>query len=364
MTSFTLSRYLAWRLVASVGGLFVAFTALIMVIDLIENLRFAGKYVDGSLFFALQVTALRALSLTQVLSPFLFLFGGLWCDSQLNRRSEISVMRAAGLSIWRVLLPTIFVAGMIGIVLIGLVDPLSARMMAQSEKMQNEAQGRRTSLVQFFNDGIWLRQRDSESRLMINAKGIDPQKATLRDVTIQRFDGNSIFLERIDAPLATLHDGTLELQEAQLRMPGEPAARRVPSYTLPTTLTPTDLTEHVAKPETIGVWDLNHFIRLAEAAGLPTKQYYLRFHDLLSTPLKLLGMVLIAAVFSIRPTRSGGALRMIIVAIGTGFILYVMTEVATALGESGNVSIVLAAWTPSIIATLFAVTGLLHLEDG
>lgn len=364
MNAFTLPRYLAWRLIASVGGLFVAFTALIMVIDLIENLRFAGKYVDGSIVFALQLTALRALSLTQVLSPFLFLFGALWCFSQLNRRSEISVMRAAGLSIWRVLLPTTLTAGLIGVLLIALVDPLSARMMAHSERMQNEAQGRKTSLVQFFRDGIWLRQQDEDGRLMINAKGIDQEKGILRDVTIQRFGQHSVFLERLDAPEAVLLEDTLELKNAMLRAPGESIARRLPSFTLATNLAAGDLTKQVAKPETISVWDLRRFIRLAEAAGLPTNQYYLRFHDLLSTPLKLLGMVLIAAVFSIRPTRSGGTIRMIMIAIGTGFILYVLTEIATALGESGNVPLSLAAWTPSIIATLIAVTGLLHLEDG
>ncbi|MEL7200915.1 MAG: LPS export ABC transporter permease LptG [Pseudomonadota bacterium] len=362
--SATLSRYLALRLVASVGGLFIAFTLLIMLIDLIENLRFAGKYADGSVVFALKITAMRALSLTQVLSPFLFLFGGLWCFNQLNRRSEIAVMRAAGLSIWRVLLPPAFTAGVIGAILIIVIDPLSARMMASSEALQNEAQGRRTSLVQFFQDGVWLRQRDAKERLMINAKAIDQEKGILRSVTIHRFDADSVFLERIDAPLARLQNGTLEMTDASLRMPTEPVARKVRSFTLTTKLTAKDLTEQVAKPETISVWQLNRFIGLAEAAGLPTRQYYLRYHDLLSTPLKLLGMVLIAAAFSIQPTRLGGTLTLVLGAIGTGFALYVVTELATALGESGNVPIALAAWTPSIVATLMAVTGLLHLEDG
>ncbi len=362
--SLTLFRYIAWRLIASVGGLFIVFSVLIMVIDLIENIRFAGKYAEGSLVFALKITLLRALSLTQILSPFLFLFGSLWCFTQLNRRSEISVMRSAGLSIWKVLTPAAIVAGLIGVLLIMFIDPLSAKMMAKSDTLKNEIRGKRTSVVQFFNDGIWLRQRNDEGVLIINAKSINQEKGILGNLTVFRLDNRASFIERIDAPEAYIGDRILNLKYASARRHDEIIARKLDNYPLPTNLTIRDLNEQVAKPETISLWNLNRFIRLAEAAGLSTNSYYLRYHDLLSTPLKLLGMVLIAAAFSMRPSRMGGTLRLVVFSISTGFILYMITEIATALGESGSVPLLMAAWSPAMIATLFAVTGLLHLEDG
>ena len=364
MISFTLFRYLAWRLIASVGGLFIAFTTLIMVIDLIENLRFAGKYANGSFVFALQITALRALSLTQVLSPFLFLFGALWCFTQLNRRSEISVMRSAGISVWSLLTPPAIVSVLSGLFLISVIDPLSANMMAQSEKMKNDIRGKRTSFVQFFNDGLWLRQRDESNAFIINAKSIDQERGIIGQPTIWRFDNQSRFVERVDAPQGTFRENQLELENASVRRPGSAFVRTELKHTIPTGLTVDDLDEQVAKPETISMWQLRRFIRLAETAGLSTNQYFLRFHDLLSTPLKLLGMVLIAATFSMRPIRQGGMLRLVLVSIGAGFFLYIATAVSTALGESGTVSLIMAAWAPAVIATLLAVTGILHLEDG
>ena len=364
MMASRLSRYLAWRMVASVGALFIAFTTLIMVIDLIENMRFAGKYADGSFLFALQITALRALSLTQVLSPFLFLFGALWCYTQLNRRSEIAVMRSAGLSIWRVILPGTVVAAGCGIFLITLIDPLSAGMMAKSERMKNDIRGKQTSLVRFFQDGVWLRQSDDNHRLIMNARSVNQTKGLLGGLTIYKFDNNGVFRERIDAPEAEIFQNEVRLKYARRRRLDDYRAQVLPSFSVPTNLTITDLNEQVAKPETISIWDLNRFIALAEAAGLSTTRYYLRYHDLLSTPLKLLGMVLIAAAFSMRPVRLGGTLRLLLVAIGTGFVLYIITEFATALGESGTVPLAMAAWAPAIIATLLALTGLLHLEDG
>ena len=154
------------------------------------------------------------------------------------------------------------------------------------------------------------------------------------------------------------------MRYAKVRLPGDPLTKSHDSYKIPINLSAQDLSEQVAAPETISLWNLNRFIRLAQATGLSTRAYYLRYHDLLSTPLKLLGMVLIAAGFSMRPTRMGGALVLVVFSIATGFILYIITEIATALGEAGSVPLVVAAWSPAIIATLLAITGLLHLEDG
>lgn len=364
MPSFTMFRYIAWRLISSVGALFVVFTVLIMVIDLFENIRFAGKFADGSFLFALKLTVLRSLSLTQLLSPFLFLFGSLWCFLQLNKRSEIAVMRSAGLSVWRVLLPATFVSGLTGIILIILLDPLSAGMMAESERLKNDIRGKRTSLVQFFNDGIWLRQRDEGFSIIMNAKGIDSEKGILGTLTIWKISNDSLFIERMDAPQAFIKDNFIELHNAKISRVNENNVRTEEKYNLPTSLSLQDINEQVAQPDTISVWNLQKFIRLAQAAGLPTNSYYLRYHALLSTPLKLIGMMLIAAAFSMRPTRMGGVFTLLIVSLASGFLLYVITAVATALGESGTVPLMMAAWSPAIIATLIAATGLLHLEDG
>ncbi len=55
---------------------------------------------------------------------------------------------------------------------------------------------------------------------------------------------------------------------------------------------------------------------------------------------------------------------MIISGVAVGFMLYVVTKIAWDLGSGGIVPPPLAAWLPSIVASLAGVTVLLHLEDG
>lgn len=362
MPPITLFRYIFGRTAASVAALFAALAAMVILVDLIENLRFASKF-GGDFAFALKLTLLRTPALAQTMAPFIFLFGSFWMFHQLNRRSELAVMRSAGLSVWRLIGPAALLAALAGFLVIIVFDPASARMMSYAEKMRNEIRGATSSLVRVYNDGIWLRQRDSGELLLINASAFDPARGALEDVTIWRLSPDLRFEERIDAPEATLSGRTIELKEARMKAPGDKFAQRTPVYSVPTRLTLDDLRTSVPPPESMSIFDLPRFILLAEGAGLPTVRYNIRFHDLCSTPLKLAAMVLIAAIFAIGPMRSGGAPRLILAAVGSGFLLYILSEISTALGESGAAPAPLAAWTPALIATIAAASVLLRHEE-
>ena len=361
MPPITLFRYLAGRMLAALLGLLGALSAVVLLADLVENLRFAGK--SGADFgFALQLTLLRVPAIAQTLLPFIFLFAAIWMFRDLNRRSELVVMRSAGLSVWRLVGPAAFLAAVGGLLVIVAIDPLSARMMAFGEKMKNDIRGRTTSVVRVFGDGIWLRQRDATETLLINAASVD-DAGTLQQVTIWRLSPDAAFEERIDAPVAQLSGRTIELKEARMKTAGGQMTQRTPIYAVPTALTLSALLENAPAPETMSIWELPRYMMLARAVGLSTTRYNIRFHDLCSTPLKLTAMVLIAALFSLGPARAGGAFQLLVAAVGAGFALYVLSELSTALGESGAAPEALAAWTPALVATIFAVSFLTRLEE-
>jgi lipopolysaccharide export system permease protein len=360
----TLFKYIALRAIFGIGGLLVILASLVLLIDLIENLRFVSKVPDGSFGLAVSLTLLRAPALTQALIPFVFLFGSIWMFHQLNRRSELSVMRSAGLSIWRLLGPAGFIAALVGVLNITVFDPISSTLLSYAEQVRTKTQDKPDDVVRLFEDGIWLRQRDEAQQIIVNAKNLDTVNGTLGQVTVWRFGPDNQFLERIDADRAVMSGATMEMHDARLTSISDQRQLRTPAYAINTALTINDLSKRVIPPETMSLWQLPRYILMAEAAGLPTARYHIRFHDLSSTPLKLLAMVLIAAAFSLRPTRLGGTLQLVAASVGAGFLLYILSEISTALGESELAPAALAAWTPAVVATLAAITALLHMEDG
>ena len=360
----TLFRYLAGRTLQAVIVLALGLASLVVFVDLIENLRYVAKVRAGGFGFALGVTLMRAPSTLMALAPFVFLIAAIWTFNQFNRRAELAVMRASGLSVWRIVGPAALVAALSGVVLIAVIDPLAAHLLGAAERAKLDLRGRSASVVQVFGDGVWLRQREADSVLIINARAFNPAEATLAGVMILRLDLAQRFVERIDAPSGVISGRTIELRQARVRGAGEALEYRTPVYAVTTSLTPEDLRENVSDAETLSLWRLPQFIVLAEASGLPTLRYSIRFHDLCSTPLKLISMVLIAAMFSLRPHRSGGAFRLFLSAVGAGFVLYILSQMANALGLSGAVPAALAAWIPALVASLIAATALLNAEEG
>ncbi|MEM6414074.1 MAG: LPS export ABC transporter permease LptG [Pseudomonadota bacterium] len=364
MPPWTLFKYLILRMALIVLILYLVLAALIFVADFMENLRFATKYAGGDFGFALSLTAMRTPGLSQILTPFVFLFGSLWLFAGLNRRSELSVMRSAGLSIWRLIGPPAFFAFIFGITIIAFIDPTITRMNSFSEQMKNDIRGKKTSFVRIFGDGIWLRQRTGDVTVMINAGSLSENEDSLQRVTLWLLSADSVFLERIDAREATFQGNKLVLNDALLKKPADKTYQERPTFSMPTTLTIEDFREGAQRPESMSLVDLPKYSQVAKAAGLPTERYQLRFHELCATPLRLSAMVLIAALFCLKPVRSGGAFKLILAAVAVGFVLYFASEISRALGESQTAPIILAAWGPTLAALIAAATALLHMEEG
>jgi lipopolysaccharide export system permease protein len=111
-------------------------------------------------------------------------------------------------------------------------------------------------------------------------------------------------------------------------------------------------------------WDLPGFIALLEQSGFPAQRHRLHFNVLLARPFLFCAMVLVAATFSLRMQRRGGATLMIVCGVVSGFLLYFLSDIVFALGLSAKLPVTLAAWTPTGVSLIFGISMLLHLEDG
>src|SRR5690606_21763634 len=144
----------------------------------------------------------------------------------------------------------------------------------------------------------------------------------------------------------------------------ELGAVTLPEYTcLPSDLTPERIRDSFGTPNAVPIWQLPSYIDGLESAGFTARSYRLWFQMELAQPLLLAAMVLIAAGFSMRHSRFGKTGTMVLYAMLAGFAVFFLRNFAQALGDSGQIPIVLAAWSPPLAAALLALGLVLHLED-
>jgi lipopolysaccharide export system permease protein len=135
-------------------------------------------------------------------------------------------------------------------------------------------------------------------------------------------------------------------------------------FDMPTTLTPGQIQESFAPPDTLSLWELPGFIRAAQNAGFRATRYQLYLYSLLALPALFAAMVFMAASFSVRVGRSGGIGRVILISALCGFAVYFFSDLTKALGQSGILPVALAAFVPAAAAILVGMTLVFHQEDG
>src|SRR5262249_49993319 len=126
MVAGTLSRYFGFRFLKSVVGSFFGVVALAGMIDYVELLR---RGSDCPIAAALHVADRSLFVDAQLYEPILLfavLVGAMSCYLALPPRLELAVARAAGVSAWQFIAPSMIAAFLFGVVATTIYNPLAA----------------------------------------------------------------------------------------------------------------------------------------------------------------------------------------------------------------------------------------------
>ena len=360
MIGLTLGRYLSWRFLETILAVFAAISGLSFLIDFVEMLRRAGDVPNAGTALVALLSFLRVPSVSEQILPFAVLFGTMAAFVNLTRKLELVVARASGVSVWGFLVPPLLIALGLGVVSITLYNPLAADMKQRADRIEVELFGRPGSAK---DANVWLRQRSVDGKATIRAEQMADGGRVLINVLAYLDDPQGRFVERIEGPRATLEGNAWKFDDASILRQGEDAETSHVYY-LATDLTPQDVMQSDASPESVPFWSLPAVETRTESAGLDGTQFRLQYQSLLARPLLLIAMVLVAAAFSLRFVRFGGIGKMVASGIVAGFALYVVTKLVANMGGAGVLSAPIAAWSPALVGSLLGALALLHQEDG
>lgn len=360
----TLSAYIARQFFGWFCGVFGAMATVTFLLDYLELIRRGGNKALATWGMLLEMAAFKLPHTAQEIMPFAMLFGTMLAFWRLTRSNELIVARASGVSVWQFLTPALLVALLAGVVAVTVFNPIASVLEATYEKLDNRVLKQAVDPSSLSNNGLWLRESDAEGdQILIHGQKTGAPDLQLNQVSIFFFDGASAFTSRVEARLASLHDGFWTVADGERYRVGA-APEPVSEMRLATQLTAAKIEESLGSPDTMSFWQLPGFIGLLEASGFSAQRHRLHFNVLLARPFLFCAMVLVAAVFSLRMQRRGGTTAMIASGAAAGFLLYFLSDIVFALGLSAKIPVLLAAWTPTGVSLIFGASMLLHLEDG
>lgn len=350
---------------AMIGGVFLT---LILLIDMIDQLRrFRGVDVGFGKLFGLSLLNAPA-ALSDIL-PLLMILSTIVLFVGLARSSELVVTRAIGRSGIRALAGPVAVALVIGGLAVSTLNPIVAATSNRYQELLDTYRTGGPSVVSLSGEGVWLRQGGQRGQSVIRADGFSDDPVTLHGVSILSYAPDGGPLRRIVASRAVLDGDAWILSDAKVwpliaGMNPETASATHDSLRIATTLTEARVLDSLGRASGISIYDLPRTIRQLDEAGFSTRRHRLWLQAELARPLFLVAMVLVGAAFTMRHARLGGIGIAVLAAVMLGFALYFIRNFAQILGETGQLPITLAVWTPPVAAILLTYGLLLYAEDG
>lgn len=359
--------YLARRFLRSFLIVLAVFLAVLVPIDLSEQLREIGR-ADAELSAAMRLVMLDMPGALYQLLPLFIILATLVMFLSLARTSELVVIRASGRSALRSAISPVIVATLIGVFGLLVINPLVAATEREYELSIARYQTGEERTLSVSGDGLWLRQASRFGQTVIRAERANGDGTSLFDASFFVFDRDGQVQSRIDAREAVLSAGAWNLTDVKIWPLGEAnpeaGATTQDSFTLASTLTRDQIRDSFGRPSTVPIYELPAFIAELRRAGFAALQHRVWFMMELANPLLLAAMVLIGASFTMRHTRFGKTGVMVLLALLLGFGTYFLRNFAQVLGESGQLPAAVAALAPPLAAILLSLTFLLHTEDG
>jgi len=294
--------------------------------------------------------------------PYAVLLATLLTLGMLSRHSEITAMKAGGISLYRITLPLLLTAFLMSFISFLGNEHLVPLTNQKSGYLLDVEVYRETPTSFFKNYKIWYHK----DRRIFNIQMLDPQKRLLKGFTVYQFDDQFRCIQRIDAREVKWANGRWWLSDGTVRDFREDGSIR----TTPFEEKEYALEENWAAFQTIerrsremSYTELHQYIQKIQNSGYDATRYLVDLYAKYSYPLLNLIMVLIGVPFALKTGRSGGVALSIGVSVLIAFAYGVTFYIFLSFGKSGVLSPMLSTWTPTLLFGLAGIFTLMSIRQ-
>ena len=355
-----LDRYLFTEFLRNLFFITISFLLLFLIIDFFEKFRmFLSNHATfgqmGSYFF------FRLPMIISQILPAAILLASLVTCGYLSRHSEITAMKANGISLYRIALPILTIATLTCLLIFFLSEWVTPHTNDRAEYIRLIDVQKQKSMGSFKQDQIWYRGQKG----IYNFRLFDAQTSTLQGITIHYLDRQMNLIMRIDAERGEWTEGRWLFHNVLITRfdDGEfPILSRVQQQVVDLPEKPSDFKVVQKDAEVMGYFELERYIRKLQSEGYDATRYIVDLHGKIAFSLVSIILAVIGFSFSLRSERSGGIAQGIGTGLVIGFSYWLVYAFGMSLGRSGTLPPFIAAWFANILFGTASVLLILRVK--
>ncbi|WP_410499313.1 LPS export ABC transporter permease LptG [Chitinibacter sp. S2-10] len=354
-----LGRYVLFSIAWHVLLALLVLLGLFVFFDLIAELRDVGK---GTYQFhnALIYVVLGAPARAYELLPVSLLIGSIFALSSLADSSQITVMRAAGVSILRICSWLACGGALLGGLTFALGEYIAP--VATDAATRYQVSAKEALMFGRFRSGVWVKNGDQ----IINVAAMQSD-LSLQGLRIYVHDNGHKLLRIMDAQRAQYQGDKRWLLEnvTQTRFFADSVAvSHMEQAPWISEVDPKMVAVLMIKPRDMSVQSLGQYIQHLENNKQSTERYELALWGKIFYPFACLAMMLIALPFALGQRRSGNVGIKIFFGILLGVSFNFVNQMMSHIGELYHLPPILAAMMPTLALASLAAYFLWRQEKG
>jgi lipopolysaccharide export system permease protein len=350
-----LDRYL---IATAIGGSLLALAvilALLLVFEYMDEIEDLGRG-DYTAVTALVYVLLRLPYRAYESFAMATLIGSLMGLGALAANSELTAMRAAGISVARVA-RSVTVAGiLLGALALAIGEWVVPPAERSAQELRTAAIYQRVTAL---DRGFWARDG---GRFVEVERAVSQQH--LLGIRLFELNDGGKPVRIVAAPSAQFLDGAWELMRPVITVFTDAGVHTETPERLSwtTDLQPELLDVVVVDPETLPSRDLWRYIGYLERSGLEADPYRLALWTKIAAPLATVAMLLLTVPLVFGAARSAGAGQRIFLGVLIGLGFFLLNRLLTRAGLVYGLPPPLSALLPTLVILLAGVAGVLRLR--
>lgn len=341
-----IDRYISTRFLIPFVYCLSGFSMIFVIGDLFENL---DDFLESSGWFlvALRYYLLFLPSIFGYITAVAVLLALLSSLSVLKKYNEISAMRSAGISVYRIAAPLLLLTLVIALAVFYINEEVVPDAYRESQELKKQHQG--TDYQKILTNVTHLNRVTSQA---FHFKRFWPGDNTGQGVSIHDLRTDGTPYRRISALEAQWLDGSWWLYDGIIcsqPLDDTPIKQEFSKRSFDFELHPLDLLQSNEELPFRGFFELRE--TLERRTGYPEvllRPLRVEFHQKLALPVSCLIMGLLGVTFGLRTSR-GGVMAGVGISLVLSFLYYVFYSITGAMGNQAYLAPWLAAWAANIV---------------
>ena len=346
----TYSKFIISIFLNSIFNVFLIMFSLIFILNLLTELEFF-KNIQVSIYYPLYFSFLNTPSFIFDVFPFIFLLSTQLFFNSLFNDDQIDILKYSGLKNSKILSIINITTFVLGIFIIIFFYNLSSNVKSLYLELKTNYTKDDKYLAVITNNGLWIKDIIRSKTLIINAAKID--KNFLVDTYISEFDQNFEIVKNIRSKKIDITKNEWLIYNAEIYEQNYKKNEKM--LKLNTNFNYNIMQNLFSNLSSLSLLDLWEMRKNYKKLNYSVTDIDLQLMKLISYPLYLLLMTMLAAIIMFNTKKSSNKYKRIVLGLFCSVVIYYFSNFFYVLGSTEKINLAISVTIPLLILFLINI---------